>query len=137
MATQGHASNQSPKPFSFPEPRFFWSEPKRIVDVGTRLRRNMGNFHRFDLGMRALRYKPDVGQPVQDGVQTRNCITTDTREKCIRDICKMTSLECVLPRRNAIIYLQFILSNLDQLLAWSRGLRSRHQIQIEFKIQVW
>ena len=55
-----HASNQSPKPFSFPELRSFWSEPKRIMDVGTRLGRNIGNFHRFDLGMRTLRYKPDV-----------------------------------------------------------------------------
>ena len=60
MATQGHASNQSPKPFSGPEPRSFWSEPKRIVDVGTRLGRNIGNILPFDLGKRALRYKPDV-----------------------------------------------------------------------------
>ena len=60
MATQGHTSNQSPKPISFPEPRSFWSAPKRIVDVGPRLRRNNVNFHRFDLDMRALRYEPDV-----------------------------------------------------------------------------
>ena len=60
MATQGHASNQSSKPISFPEPRLFWLAPKRIVAVGTRLRRNMENFHRFDLDMRALRYEPDV-----------------------------------------------------------------------------
>ena len=60
MATQGHASNQSSKPISFPEPRSFWLAPKRTVAVGTRLRRNMGNFHHFDLDMRALRYEADV-----------------------------------------------------------------------------